>query len=388
MKNGAPATAESLPDEGAPGPTPIWISPWLRGALIAVAVLLLALALRMVPSILTIVLGGVALAVVLSFPVRLFARAMPRPLAILVVLLLLLGIISLAFVVLIPFVIGQLTDLTAAWPGIMDKLNRIVDDLARLLQRRGLLPNADLNLSERFRADVSGRGQEIAQSVLLGLINTASGAVRFAVELFGILFIAIYLLADVRTVRSVLLGLPPARYRADASALWDAFSGSISRYFVGLIFVAAVQGGLAALSLWVLNVPYALLLSAWVAVASIIPFFGAYLGAIPSVLVALTVSPTTAALTLLVYVILRELESEILTPRIQGRVVHMHPVIILLTVIWAGQAFGLLGVVFAVPTLVVIRVLFDFFRVRLRVRPARGQSPSGPPEAAESSYPT
>jgi predicted PurR-regulated permease PerM len=60
----------------------------------------------MVPSILTIVLGGVGLAIVLSFPVRLFARAMPRPLAILVVLLLLPSIITLAFVVLIPFIIG------------------------------------------------------------------------------------------------------------------------------------------------------------------------------------------------------------------------------------------------------------------------------------------
>lgn len=378
MRNGLPTSAEPSPNEGAPGPTIIWIPRWLRIALIAAAILLLVLALRMVPSISTIVLGGVVLAIVLSYPVRLLNQVMPRPIAILVVLLGLLGSVTLGFVVLVPFVIGQLTDLTAALPGVSDKLNRLLNDLAHLLQRRGLLPAADLNLSERFRADVSGRSQELAQSVLRRLIDSVSQALGFAIELFGILFIAIYLLADVRTVRSAVLRLPPTRYRDDASELWDAFSGSISRYLVGVIFVAAVQGGLAALSLWALSVPYALLLGAWVAVVSIIPFVGAYLGAIPSVLVALTVSPTTAALTLLLYVILRELESEILTPRIQGRVVHMHPVIILLTVIWAGQAFGLLGVVFAVPSLVVIRVLLDFFRLRLHVRPARDQVPSGP----------
>lgn len=378
MTDEAPAPAPSLPDGVAPEPTTIWISRGFRLALIAVAVVLLALALRMVPSIVTIVLGGVALAVVLSFPVRLLARVMPRPIAILLVLLLLLGGIVFAFVLLIPFLTGQLTDLVAAWPGILNDLDRLFNDGERLLRNRGLLPSTDLNVAERFRESLHGRSQSIVQNLLTRLLDAVTGIVSFAVQLFGILFVAIYLLADARTVRSAFLRLPPAHYRPDASALWDAFSDSIARYFVGVILIAVIQGGLATVALWALHVPFFLLLGAWVAITSIIPFLGAYLGAIPSVLVALTVSPTTAVLTLLIYVLLRELESEILTPRIQGRVVHMHPIIVFLAVIWAGQAYGLPGVIFAVPALVVIRVLLDFFRARLRVRPDRGAARSGP----------
>lgn len=377
MRNGPTATAQSLPDEDASGQTPIWISPWLRLVLITVAVVLLVLALRRVPSVLTITLGGVALAVVLSFPVRLLTRVMPRPVAILLVFLLLLGSIVLAFVILIPFVTGQLTDLVAAWPAALSDLDRLLSDGERLLRNRGLLPSTDINLSERLRENLYGRSQALAQSVLARLLDVVSGAVGFAVELFGILFVAIYLLADVGTIRRAFLNLPPARYRTDAGALWDAFSDSISRYLIGVIFIATVQGGLATVALWALGVPYFLLLGAWVAITSVIPYLGAYLGAIPAVLVALTISPITAVLTLLIYVILRELESEILTPRVQGRVVHMHPIIIFLAVIWAGQAYGLLGVVAAVPALVVIRVLLDFFRARLRVRPAQTQARSG-----------
>jgi predicted PurR-regulated permease PerM len=377
MTNGPPANSEPAPNEGAPVPTPIWIPQWLRLALIAIGVVLLVLALRRVPSVLTITLGGVAVAFVLSFPVRLLARVMPRPVAILLVFLLLIGTFVLALVVVIPFVTGQLTELVAAWPAVLGDLDRLLNDGERLLRSRGLLPNTDLNLSERLRESLYGRSQALAQNVLARLLDVVSGAVGFAVELFGIVFIAIYLLADVRTIRRVFLGLPPARFQADASALWDAFSDSIARYLIGVIFIATVQGGLAAVALWALGVPYFLLLGAWVAITSVIPYLGAYLGAIPSVLVALTISPFAAVLTLVIYVVLRELESEILTPRVQGRVVHMHPIIIFLAVIWAGQAYGLLGVVSAVPVLVVIRVLLDFFRARLRVRPAQAQARSG-----------
>ena len=205
--------------------------------------------------------------------------------------------------------------------------------------------------------------------MLVGLLDVASGAAGFAVQVFAILFIAIYLLVDVRKVRDAFTGLPPERYRADAVALWHAFGVSMSRYLSGMVFVAAFQGVLMSIALWALGVPYALLLGVWVALTSVIPTFGAWLGAVPAVLLAITQSATTAVLTVLLYVFIQQVESNILTPRVQGQAAHVHPILVLLTVIWTAQALGLLWSALAVPALVVIRVLFDFFRVRLRVWP-------------------
>jgi predicted PurR-regulated permease PerM len=146
----------------------------------------------------------------------------------------------------------------------------------------------------------------------------------------------------------------------------------MSRYLSGVVFVAAFQGGLSAIVLWALGVPYALLLGVWVALTSVIPYFGAWLGAVPAVLLAITQSPTTAVLTVLLYVLIQQVESNFLTPRVQGHAAHVHPIIVLLTVIWTAQALGLLWSALAVPALVVLRVLFDFFRARLRVRPESG----------------
>lgn len=366
------ADRDVRPSEDAVPATPIWISHRLQIALIAGAFLLLLVAIWRVPGILTIVLGGVGLALILSHPVGWLSRVMPRGLAILVALLLLLGGIALALAVLIPVLIDQLTELIAAWPGIQDTLIRLLDEATEGLRTRGLLPEEGASLSDRLRADLSVQAQSIATGLLGGLLDVASGAASVAVQVFAILFIAIYLLVDVRKVRETFIGLPPERYRADTEALWDAFGVSMSRYLSGVVFVAAFQGGLSAVALWALGVPYALLLGVWVALTSVIPTFGAWLGAVPAVLLAITQSTTTAVLTVLLYVIIQQVESNILTPRVQGQAAHVHPIVVLLTVIWTAQALGLLWSALAVPALVVIRVLFDFFRLRLRVRPEPG----------------
>ena len=352
--------------------TPIWISHRLQIALIVGAFLLLLLAVWRVPGILTIVLGGVGLALILSHPVGWLSRVMPRGQAILVALLLLLGGIGLALAVLIPLLIEQLTELLAAWQGIQDTLIQLLDEATEGLRTRGLLPVEGASLSDRLRTDLSDQAQSIVTGLLGGLLDVASGAAGVAVQVFAILFIAIYLLVDVRKVRDTFIGLPPERYRAETSALWHAFGVSMSRYLSGVVFVAAFQGGLSAIVLWALGVPYALLLGVWVALTSVIPYFGAWLGAVPAVLLAITQSPTTAVLTVLLYVLIQQVESNFLTPRVQGHAAHVHPIIVLLTVIWTAQALGLLWSALAVPALVVLRVLFDFFRVRLRVRPEPG----------------
>jgi predicted PurR-regulated permease PerM len=95
------------------------------------------------------------------------------------------------------------------------------------------------------------------------------------------------------------------------------------------------------------------------------PYLGAWLGAIPAVVVALTVSPTKALLTALLFLVIQQLEGNFLQPAIQGRVLNLPSILIFLAVIAGGQIAGLLGVIFAVPALAILKVLFDFFRTRL-----------------------
>ncbi|MGF1473202.1 MAG: AI-2E family transporter [Rubrobacteraceae bacterium] len=346
-----------------------------------VGLAVLILMLYAAPIILIIAFGGTSLALILSYPVRALSRMMPRGLAILVTFLALVGLVVLALVVLIPILIEQLSRLINFTPNIAFTADRLLNDTLRWLNQRDLLGGAQPDeFVGSIVQDVFVRLRELSENVLGGLVGVISGAFNFGVILFGILFVAVYLLVDVRKVKAAYLRSAPHRYRRDAWELWEAFGVSLSRYLGGLVFVIVIQGVLAGLALYLLGVQYALLLGVWVSLTAIIPYLGAFLGAIPAViLAAFSDNPVaTVVLTIIVYVAIQQLEGNVLTPRIQGQALHVHPILVLFAVIVGGQLAGLAGIVFAVPTLAVLRVFFDFFRVRLRIDSGSNSSPTEP----------
>jgi predicted PurR-regulated permease PerM len=346
-------------------PTPIPISKRTRTALTLAVLALFGLVVWYVPSVLTIVVGGFALALALSFPVGWLSRLVPRGLAILVSFLLLVGFLVLAGLFIVPLVGEQLSALVGALPGIATTAEQYLRDALSFFQQRGLLPSDSGEIAARVREDLTNAARAIAGNVLGGALGLIASTFSFALTLFGVVFVGAYLLVDVRRFKAAYLRAAPHRYRRDLLTLWDAFGYSLSKYLAGLALVLAVQGAVSATGLLLLGVPYALVLGAWVSVTAVVPYLGAWLGAIPAVLVALTVSPTTALLTAVLYLGIQQLEGNLLTPKIQGDTLRVHPVLVLLAVIIGGGLAGIVGVVVAVPSLAVLRVLFDFFRVRL-----------------------
>lgn len=369
------------------GPTPIWISRRTRTILLLSGLVVLVVLMWAAPSVPIIALGGGTLALIMSFPVRALTKVMPRGLAILVSFLSLVGLVVLAFAILVPIVIDQLTNLILNIPGFAEEANRqlsnLMPTLLAQLGERGLLPGDPQELLPDLGANLGdeafNRVQDLAQNILGGLLGFISSAFNFAIALFGVFFIAVYLLVDVRRMKAAYLLTIPHDYRRDGSGLWSAFGLSLSRYLSGLGFVLVIQGVVSAVAMALLGIRYAILIGVWVSITAIIPYIGAWLGAIPAVVLALLLGSSTlpintltaGLLTLLVFVAIQQLEGNFLTPRIQGEAVHVHPILVFLAVIAGGQIAGLLGVIFAVPTLAVLRVLFDFFRVRLRLKDRR-----------------
>jgi predicted PurR-regulated permease PerM len=356
-------------------PTPIWISRRARTLLVIGGVLALVLLLRAAPTVLVVVLGGLALALVMLFPVRLLAQRLPWGWAIAVSFLLVVGLIGLGLAWLVPILVEQLGELVEAAPDLLRRGEAVLRGLLEPLTRRGFLPGTPEQFLARLGTDLVAA----AQSALGGLLGKAgrlvAGTVNTLIMLFGMVFVAVYLLVDERKIKAAYLRLAPARYRHDARELWDSFGYSFSRYLSGLGLSLAIQGGLSALALYLLGVPFALLLGFWVALTALIPYLGSFIGAVPAVALALTISPRTALFTAVVFFGIQQLEGNVLTPKIQGDALRVHPIFVFLAVIAGGELAGFLGIVFAVPALAAIRVLFDFLRARLQVVDRR-QMPS------------
>ncbi len=357
--------SKAEPDVTARPFTPIPISRRARNALLLAVLAVLAYVVYLVPDVLTTTIGGIALALVLSFPVRFLARFLPRGIAILLSFLLLVGLVLLAALFLVPIIAEQFASLVGSVPYIVDVAEQYLSNALNLLEDRGLLPSEPGDVATRVRDALTNATSSIAGNMLGGVFGFVYGTFSFALTLFGVIFVGAYLLSDVRRVQATYLRTVPHAYRRDARTLWNAFGFSLGRYLSGLAFVLFIQGAVSALGLWMLGVPYPLVLGAWVSITAVIPYLGAFLGGIPAVLVALTVGPTTALLTVLLFLAIQQLEGNFLTPKIQGNALHVHPILVFLAVIIGGGLAGMAGVIVAVPALAVLRIIFDFFRVRL-----------------------
>jgi predicted PurR-regulated permease PerM len=357
-------------------PTPIRISRRVRIVLAVLGILVFALIMWASPTVPIVLLGGFAVALVLSFPVRWLSHIMPRWLAMLVTFLVLGGVVLLALLILVPILIVQLISFVKAVPDAVTSARHTLRHVLQPLANYGLLKGTPDQFIAELGHDVVNFAKSAGRNVLGGLVSFVSRTISLVLSLFGVLFVAVYLLANVRKIKATYLTAAPKRYRRDAAELWESEGRSLSRYLSGLGLDMLMQGAISSVFLFLLGVPYALLLGTWVAIAAIIPYLGAWLGAIPAVLVALTVSPVKAILTALLYLVIQQIEGNVLLPRIQGQALNMPSILIFLGVIAGGEIAGFLGILFAVPTLAVLKALFDFFRARLYTEEAPPPGPS------------
>lgn len=352
-------------------PTPIYISSRVRALLVLLLIVCLALIAYASPSVPIILIGGILLALILHFPVNLLAHLMPRGFAILCTFLGLVVLIILAFVGLVPLLAGQLTALINNVPDLAQNVERDMLALLRQFQDMGLLSGQTDKVVSNLEQDLVSRGQEIARAVLSNVIGAISSTVNWLFNLFGMFFIGIYLLVDIRRFKAIYLHSMSKRYRRDALQLWEDIGHSLSRYLAGLSISLIEQGTLATIALLLIGIPYAVVLGVWMSVTAILPYVGAFIGAIPAVAIALFISPTKALLTALAYVAINQIDGNFVTPRVQGQALKAHPIVIFLAIIAGGEMFGIAGAVLALPTVAVLRVLLDFLRVRIRVAPGR-----------------
>ena len=352
--------------------TPIVVPRRLGYAAVAAVVLLILFVLWTVPAVITILIGGTAFALLFSYPVRLLDRYMPRSLAVAITLITAIAVTAGALTVAIPPIAAQVTDFAADLPGIVTDAEERIREQAMRWEEEGLLPENTDEMIGDVEAELGDRATNLIEPVLTGILGQVTGLVGLFITVFGILFVGITLLLDGERLRRRVTLAFPHRYHDDLDQLWNDLGSSMSRYLGGLMVIALIQGALVSVALLFLGVPYALILGVWVAITSIIPYVGAWLGAIPALILAALESPITALWVLLIYFGVQTFEGNVLTPRIQGDAVRVHPIIVLLTVVAVGSLFGIIGVILAVPLLAVARVLFDFLHARVHLQDPQG----------------
>lgn len=212
---------------------------------------------------------------------------------------------------------------------------------------------------------------EFTQRTQSGAASLASRLGAFAMSASGtltqlVLMVVggIYLAAQPGLYRRGLLKLFPADRRGLVGDAMDASGQALKAWLMGQLLAMVVVGVLTGLGLWLLGVPAALGLGIITAVFDFVPIAGPVLAAIPAVLLGFTVSPQVGFGALALFIVIQQLESQVLMPLIQQRAVELPPALLLISLFAIGALFGLPGVVLAAPLTVVIFVLVKRLYVR------------------------
>lgn len=174
-----------------------------------------------------------------------------------------------------------------------------------------------------------------------------------------------YFLRDREKIRKYLLSLIAPSAKDEFLRLSGELNWLVRGFFSGYLLVAVIVALLTTLMYYLLGLQYPLVLGLIMGISDLIPYFGPVLGAIPAVLLALTIDKTTAFLVIIGLFIIQQVESSVITPQVMGNRVGLHPVLTIFVVLAGGSLGGLAGAILAVPLAAVILLIFKYLFSRV-----------------------
>jgi predicted PurR-regulated permease PerM len=288
--------------------------------------------------------------------VRRLAARMPTVVAILIAYVAIAVLVAVAVVTVVPPLAEESQRLVKEFPSFVVRaqieLATPTDPLvARIpVQARTYLGD----LPAQFGSLVQTYGFDAAQKTLRILLSAVS--ILAAVVIVPVL--AAYMLIDADTVRAEILGLFAPRARPKAEAVLTDLNKVIGGFIRGQLIDGAIVGVMIFIMLLILHVPYALLIGVAAGLLNFIPYAGAVIGFIPSVLLALFTNGPTSALTVAaLFVVIQQIDGHFVAPRVLKDAVGLSPLYIIIAILVGTELFGLPGTFLAVPVAAMLRVL-------------------------------
>ena len=242
------------------------------------------------------------------------------------------------------------------------------------------LPFAIDNFTQELGlGELTGRLPEMlgSGSTILTRVAGIGGVVLSGLaDVVLVLIAGLYIAATPKVYKAGLVKLFPQQQHELVRDSLDTAGRALKLWLASQLIAMTCVGVLTALALWFIGVPYAFALGLIAGLLDFIPFIGPILGAVPAILIASTVDSTTVLWPLLAFVVIQQIEGNVIFPIVERRVVAVPPALALFAIVAAGAVFGTLGVVFGFPLAVVAYVLVK----KLYVRETLGQPTDVPGE--------
>ncbi|WP_226002572.1 AI-2E family transporter [Paenibacillus sp. BJ-4] len=287
--------------------------------------------------------------------------------SIIVLYLLIIGIIAVVITSVVPVIRDQIQGLVQNVPAYSEQVQQqfeklIGSDFVNQFQNTIQINPSELasKVSEKLSAFINNAWAGVGS--FLGVITETVLAIA------TVPFILFYLLKDGRKLPHSVLKMFPPMFRKETDRIMTEMNHQVSSYIRGQIIVSFCIGVLLYIGYLIIGLDYSLTLAVIASFTSVVPYLGPVIAITPALIVALVTSPVMLLKMVIVWTIVQLIEGKFISPQIMGKSLRVHPITIIFVILTAGNLFGVVGIILAVPGYAVLKVivthLFSFFKKR------------------------
>ncbi|EAC5037712.1 AI-2E family transporter [Listeria monocytogenes] len=276
--------------------------------------------------------------------------------AIALLYLVIIGLLILLFSFVIPAVKDQIVSLFKSFPGYWDQITQKFDEFSRSSLFDQIKDKLNTNMSDIMKT-LSTKGTSVINSAISSIGSIVGTVTEVVLAIVTTPLVLFYLLKDGKKLPDFLLKMLPVNGRAHTRQVLGEANHQISSYIRGQIIVSLCIGILLFIGYLIIGLPYALTLAIIAACTSIVPYLGPAIAITPAIIIAIVTSPWLLIKLIIVWCVVQLLEGKLISPQVMGKTLKVHPITILFVILVAGNLFGVLGVIFAVPGYAVLKVI-------------------------------
>ena len=282
-------------------------------------------------------------------------RGIPRATGIILIYILTAGLIVGFLAMIVPLLADQATEISRTVPeyytnfrsALINSNNRLLQNIGwRIPSQVGLLVNRDPNTAEVM--DQVGQTLLYTNLILKGVLGTVA-----------VFLLAYYWTQEGNLILRSLLRIMPPQQKKNVREFLQLAETKLGGYVRGQGLLCVAVGVTAFIAYLLIGLPYTLVLAIFAGIMEMVPVFGPALGAIPALLVALSIDPSKALWVVIATTVIQLLENAVLVPRIMKQSMGVNPIIVLLSLIAFGSVFGFVGALLALPLAAIIQLLIS-----------------------------
>jgi len=329
---------------------------WMKIGIILLALYIIS----QITSIFLPVIAAIVLTFILNPLVNYFCKLhvgsgkwqITRSIAVLLAFLCFILLLSVtATFVLLPFV-QEFNKFVLDLPSLLEKLDRITTNFGQLITETPM-PARIAAVIEQVTANITAILPKLASDAASSLLTFATRTI----ELVVVPILTYYFLKDWQVLRGSFLTIFKTKNRGKIGIVIDEMALVISGYIRGQFIVSIVIGTMVFCGMYFLDVGYPLVLGLLATLTESVPIIGPIIGAVPAILLAYLAAPALAFKVLLFFIVVHQVENNIVVPKVMGHTIALHPAIIIISLLVGGKLFGIPGMILAVPVTALLRVL-------------------------------